>query len=203
MVALRSSSSARSTAARACATLASASATLACATTSWLLAAALAVLGQLEGALRDRRVPPAASELLGVQRLGALVVAPRRTRRPAPRPRRCSSGAAPRRPRSAGVGGLEVGPRLAQPARQVLLVELDQDVAGLDDVADVDAQALDDPVGLRLDFDLGDRLDSCRWPRPTGSSCRARRWQSRSGRSRRRRWRSQRADRRRPSGRQR
>ena len=38
MVALRSSSSARSTAARDWATLASASATLACATTSWLLA---------------------------------------------------------------------------------------------------------------------------------------------------------------------
>ena len=67
---------------------------------------------------------------------------------------RLGLGGGERRP-----GRLEVGAGLAQPCGQVLLVELGQDLAGLDAVIHVHRQPLDDAVGLRLDLDLGDRLD--------------------------------------------
>ena len=60
----------------------------------------------------------------------------------------------------AGLGRLEVGaaPRAAAP-RSFSLSSSASTWPGVDDVADVDVQRLDDAVGLRLDLDLRDRLD--------------------------------------------
>ena len=127
MVALRSSSSARSTAARDWATLASASATLACATTSWLLALRCRFSATSKAPARLVE-PRLRQEPVGVQRLGALVGAPGELD---VRPLGLDDvllerglGAA-----QAGGGGLEVGPRLAQAGGQRLLVQLDQDLS--------------------------------------------------------------------------
>jgi hypothetical protein len=54
---------------------------------------------------------------------------------------------------------LEVRARLALAGAEILLVQFDEHRADLDDVVDVRVDALDDPVGFRLDLDLRDRLD--------------------------------------------
>ena len=55
--------------------------------------------------------------------------------------------------------GQQVGLGAAQRGGELLAIELDEDVAGLHRAIDVGVQDLDDAVRLRLDFDLGDRLD--------------------------------------------
>ena len=160
MVALASSSSARSTAAPACATWARASFTLARPDQRLCRRGTLPVLGLLvsgarlverllrhqlllveragavEGALRERHVGGLGFDLvLGHLRLGG---------------------------RQRGAGGFEVGAGLAQAGAEVFLVELGQNLTRFHLMIDVSRQALDDAVGLRLDLDLGNRLDLAR-----------------------------------------
>ena len=62
-----------------------------------------------------------------------------------------------RRPRA-----LQRRARLAHARHQILAVELDEHGARFDLLIDLDRQQLDDAVGFRFDFDLGDRLDFSR-----------------------------------------
>lgn len=64
------------------------------------------------------------------------------------------------------LGGFERRPsrqqvrfRSADDRRELIFVELDEDVTFLDRVVDVDMKGLDDAVGFRFDLDLGDGLD--------------------------------------------
>ena len=66
-------------------------------------------------------------------------------------------GAGESRPR-----GLKVRFSAAKCRLQLLLIELREDVAGLDVAVHVDRQRLDDPVGFGLDLDFGRRLDLSR-----------------------------------------
>src|SRR6202043_2274977 len=50
-------------------------------------------------------------------------------------------------------------PSLVKPGLEVFLVELDENLALLDEIAFLDLDFLDDAVGLGLDIDLGDRLN--------------------------------------------
>ncbi len=129
IVAFRSSSSARSTAARACATLAWASATLARATISWPLALRWR-FSATSSALCASSRPDCGDEALVEQAPGADEGPPRELDVGAfgfddvllER----GFGAA-----EAGFGGLEVGARLADASREHLLVELGEHLARL------------------------------------------------------------------------
>src|SRR5262245_52537262 len=68
-----------------------------------------------------------------------------------------------------GLGGFQVGFRadqrgfgFADARGRVFLVEFGQRLSRRDDVAHLNLQLFDDAVGLRFDFDLGDRLDAAR-----------------------------------------
>ena len=47
----------------------------------------------------------------------------------------------------------------AERGGKLLAIELDEDVAGLHRPIDIGIEDLDNPIRLRLDLDLGDRLD--------------------------------------------
>ena len=130
IVALRSSSSARSTAACACATLACASATLRLATTSCTCAAALAGSAPPRARSSRRRATEASTSCCAAELLARARSCGARTRRRAPRPRSCSSRAAPRRLSAPRFGRLQIRARFAHARAEVLLVELDEHVAG-------------------------------------------------------------------------
>ena len=58
-----------------------------------------------------------------------------------------------------GARGLQVGFGAAQGRLELLSVELDQHIVGLDHAVDVHVEGLDDAVGFGFDLDLGDGLD--------------------------------------------
>jgi hypothetical protein len=72
-----------------------------------------------------------------------------------------------------GLGRQQIRAGLAKACGKILLVELGEYLARLNDLVDVDVQPLDDAVCLRLDFDFGDRLDlPCCHNRPLKGSFR-------------------------------
>ena len=158
MVALVSSSSARSTAAWAAATAARACAMRACATPSCVLRGLLPVDGHLEGAAR------VVQRLLGHELVLEQLLRPLEV---AARERHVGPLGLDLVLLELGFGGGHVrlgagqrGPRPRGGAPPGCPCRVRQHLADRHAVAHLDLDFLDDPVGLRLDLDLRDRLDA-------------------------------------------
>ena len=59
-----------------------------------------------------------------------------------------------------GLGPQQCGASFAQPGGEIVLIQFDKDLTFVNQITGLDFDFLDDAVGLRLDFDLGDGLDS-------------------------------------------